>query len=89
VVFDYAAGFLGSGSAIFEIDIKSMKRRVLLGRKYSKPLYSPNGEKLLLTKYVVDRKSNSIVSKVCVYDFRKKKVTDIGFGEFFLWKPQY
>ena len=87
VSFQYLAGFLKSGSAIYEMDIETKKQNELIGESYFRPIYSPDGQKLLIAKNQRQARENTWINTIYVLDIETGKTRKIGNGSEYLWRP--
>ncbi|MCB9336157.1 MAG: PD40 domain-containing protein [Flavobacteriales bacterium] len=81
VIFRYLAGFLKSGSGLFELDLKTMKKMKLTKDDYFHPTYSPDGRYLLIGKTQHQYKND-----IYIFDLKTKKRKKIGKGALFTWR---
>lgn len=88
VSYQYLAGFLKKGSAIYEMDIDTKERKELIGEGYFNPIYSPNGQKLLIAKNQRQSKENTWINTIYVLDIESGKTKEIGHGTEYLWRPK-
>lgn len=87
VAYQYLAGFLNKGSAIFEMDIETKEKKELTGEGYFKPVYSPDGQKLLIAKNQRQAKENTWINSIYILDIKSGKTKKIGNGIAYLWRP--
>lgn len=83
--FQYLAGFLSSGSCIYEMDIESKSKTKLIGEGYFNPIYSPDNKLLLLFSDNRQSKGNTWINDIYIFDIATKTKTKIGEGENYLW----
>ncbi len=88
ISYQYLAGFLKKGSAIYEMDIDTKQKRQLIGEGYFNPIYSPDGQKLLIAKNQKQAKDNTWINSIYVLDIETGKITKIGNGTEYLWRPR-
>jgi len=88
ISFQYLAGFLKNGSAIYEMNIDTKQKRELLGEGYFNPVYSPDGQKLLIAKNQRQSKGNTWINTIFVLDIESGKTKKIGNGTEYLWRPK-
>lgn len=86
--FQYLAGFLKSGSCIYEMDIESKSKTKLIGEGYFNPLYSPDSKLVLLFSDNRQSKSNTWINDIYIFDIASKTKKKIGQGENYLWLPK-
>lgn len=89
VSYEYLAGFLKNGSAIYETVIDTKEKKKLIGEGYFNPVYSPDGQKLLITKNQRKAKGKTWENTIYVLDIESGKTKKIGNGTEYLWKPKY
>lgn len=87
VTFQYLAGFLKSGSCIYEMDVKTKTKNKLIGEGYFNPLYSPDNKLLLLFSDNRQSKSNTWINDIHIFDIATKNKIKVGQGENYLWTP--
>jgi hypothetical protein len=85
VTFQYLAGFLKSGSCIYEMDMKTKTKKKLIGEGYFNPLYSPDNKLLLLFNNNRQSKSNTWVNDIYILDIATKTKIKVGQGQNYLW----
>lgn len=83
--FQYLAGFLKSGSYIYEMDIDTKTKTKLIGEGYFNPIYSPDNKLLLLFSDNKQSKSNTWINDIYVFDIATKTKIKIRQGENYLW----
>jgi len=83
--FQYLAGFLKSGSCIYEMDIDTKSKTKLIDEGYFNPIYSPDNKLLLLFSDNRQSKSNTWINDIYVFDIATKTKKKIGQGENYLW----
>lgn len=83
--FQYLAGFLNNGSCIYEMDIDTKSKKILIGEGYFNPLYSPDNKLLLLFADNRQSKGNTWINDIYILDIASKTKTKIGQGENYLW----
>lgn len=83
--FQYLAGFLNSGSCIYEMDISTKNKTKLIGEGYFNPIYSPDNKLLLLFSDNRQSKSNTWIKDIYIFDIATKTKKNIGQGENYLW----
>jgi hypothetical protein len=88
ISYQYLAGFLKKGSAIYAMDIDTKQKRELIGEDYFNPVYSPDGQKLLIAKNQRQAKKNTWINTIYVLDIETGKTKKIGNGTKYLWKPK-
>lgn len=89
ISYQYLAGFLKNGSAIYEMDIDTKHKIKLIGEAYFNPVYSPDGQKLLIAKNQRQSKGNTWINTIYVLDIESGKKNKIGNGtEYFLWRTK-
>lgn len=88
VSFQYLAGIFKSGSAIYEMDINTKHKKKIIEKGYFHPVYSPNGEKLLIAKDQRKVKENTWINTIYVLDIKTGTKRKIGKGSAYLWRPQ-
>ncbi len=88
ISYQYLAGFLKTGSAIYEMDIDTKQERELIGKGYFNPIYSPDGQKLLIAKNQRQAKGNTWINTIYVLDIESGKTRKIGNGTEYLWRPK-
>jgi len=88
VSYQYLAGFLKKGSAIYEMYIDTKQKRELIGEGYFNPVYSPDGLKLLVAKNQRKSKGNTWINTIYVLDIETGKTKKIGSGTKYLWRPK-
>lgn len=88
VSYQYLAGFLKKGSAVYEMNIDTKQKRELIGEGYFNPVYSPDGQKLLIAKNQRQAKGNTWINTIYVLDIESRKTKKIGNGTEYLWKPK-
>ena len=87
VAFRYLAGFLKSGSGLFELDLKTMDKREITNDDYFRPIYSSDGNYLLLGKNQRQDKSNQTwINDIYILDLNNNQTKKIGKGDLFIWK---
>jgi len=86
VVYLYAAGFLKSGSGLFQLDMKTKKSTEISKGSFSDPLYSPDGKYLLVGKNKrSDKLTDTWIKDIYMYDLINKTDVKIGEGDLYLW----
>ena len=88
ISFQYLAGFLKNGSAIYEMDIETKQKKELIGEGYFNPVYSPDGQKLLISKNQRQEKGNTWINTIYVLDIENGQTNKIGNGSEYLWRPK-
>lgn len=88
ISYQYLAGFLKKGSAVYEMDIDTKQKRELIGEGYFNPIYSPNGQKLLIAKNQRQAKGNTWINTIYVLDIESGKTKKIGNGTEYIWRPK-
>jgi len=88
VAFQYLAGFLKSGSCIYEMDLKIKTKNKLIGEGFFKPIYSPDNKFLLLFSDNRQAKSNTWIKDIYILDISTKNKMNVGQGENYLWIPK-
>jgi len=83
--FQYLAGFLKSGSCIYEMDIDTKSKTKLIGEGYFNPMYSPDNKLLLLFADNRQSKGNTWINDIYIFDIATKTKRKIGQGENYLW----
>lgn len=83
--FQYLAGFLKSGSCIYEMDIDTRSKAKLVGEGYFNPIYSPDNKLLLLFSDNRQSKGNTWINDIYIFDIATKTKKKIGQGENYLW----
>lgn len=83
--FQYLAGFLKSGSCIYEMDIETKSQSKLVGEGFFNPLYSPDNKLLLLFSDNRQSKSNTWIKDIYIFDIATKNKIKVGQGENYLW----
>lgn len=86
VTYQYLAGFLSEGSAMFEMSIQTKKKKELLDAEYFRPVYSPDGNKLAVAKNQRQAKGEWINS-IYIYDLRTGKIEKATDGNTYFWRP--
>ena len=86
VTYQYLAGFLKKGSAIFEMNIETKKKQELLDANYFRPRYSPDGKKLALAENQRQSKGEWINS-IYIYDLQTGKIEKAANGSAYFWRP--
>ncbi len=87
ISFQYLAGFLGKGSAIFEMDIETKEKKELVSDRFYKPKYSPSGKRLLVAKDNRQDKNSIWINDIHVFDISTSTATKITEGNDYLWRP--
>ena len=88
VTYQYIAGFLKNGSAIFEMNLETNSKTELIGEGYFDPKYSPDGQKLLVAKNQHQSINNTWINDIYILDIKTKKLKQIGQAENYLWLPK-
>jgi hypothetical protein len=83
--FQYLAGFLKSGSCIYEMDLENKNKTKLIGEGYFNPIYSPDNKLLLLFSDNRQSKGNTWINDIYIFDIATKTKKKIGQGENYLW----
>ncbi len=83
--FQYLAGFLKSGSCVYEMDIDTKSKTKLVGEGYFNPIYSPDNKLLLLFSDNRQSKGNTWINDIYIFDIATKTKNKIGQGENYLW----
>jgi hypothetical protein len=83
--FQYLAGFLKSGSCIYEMDIGTKSKTKLIGEGYFNPVYSPDNKFLLLFSDNRQSKENTGINDIYIFDIATKTKKKIGQGDNYLW----
>ncbi len=87
VAFQYLAGFLNSGSAIFEMNIETKEKEKILGEGYFKPKYSWDGNYLIISKDNRKNESNNTwISDIYILNIKTGKKTKIAEGDNYSWR---
>ena len=86
--FQYLAGFLKSGSCIYEMNLKTKSKTKLIGEGYSKPLYSPDNKLLLLFSNEREAKANTWIKTISIINIETKMIYGSETGENYLWVPK-
>jgi len=87
VTFRYLAGFLKSGSGLFELDLKTMGKKEIMKDDFFRPIYSPDGRYLLLGKYQrQDKSKGTWINDIYILDLKTSKTKKIAEGDLFTWK---
>lgn len=86
VAYQYLAGFLNSGSAIFEMNIESKEKNKVIGEGYFKPKYSPDGNHLLIAKDKRECKDKTWISDIYILNIKTGKKSKIAEGDNFIWR---
>lgn len=87
VTYQYLAGFLKKGSALFEINIETKAEKKILDEKYFRPFYSPDGKKIAVARNQRETKSDAWINTIYVYDSKSGKSTKVGNGSEYFWRP--
>ena len=88
VSFQYLAGFLKSGSCIYEMKLKTKSKTKLVGEGFSNPLYSPDNRYLLLFSNNRQAKKKTWINDIYILDVKSKTKRKVAEGENYLWVPQ-
>lgn len=88
VTYEYMAGFLKGGSAIYEMNLETNSKTELLGEGFFEPKYSPNGQKLLVAKNQHQAPNNTWLSDIYILDINSKKIKQIVQAESYWWIPK-
>jgi hypothetical protein len=88
VSYQYLAGFLKKGSAIYEMNLDTKQKKEIIGEGYFNPIYSPDGQKLLIAKNQRQSKGNTWIKTIYVLDIESGKAIKIGNGSEYLWRPK-
>lgn len=88
VSFQYLAGFLKSGSCIYEMKLKTKSKTKLVGEGFSNPLYSPDNRYLLLFSNNRQAKKRTWINDIYILDVKSKTKKKVAEGENYLWVPQ-
>lgn len=83
--FQYLAGFLKSGSCIYEMNISTKSKTKLIGEGYFNPMYSPDNKLLLLFSDNRQSKGNTWINDIYIFEIATKTKKKIGQGENYLW----
>jgi hypothetical protein len=83
--FQYLAGFLSSGSCIYEMDIETKNKTKLIGEGYFNPIYSPDNKLLLLFSNNRQSRENTWINDIYIFDIATETNTKVGQGENYLW----
>ena len=83
--FQFLAGFLKSGSCIYEMDIESKSKTKLIGEGYFNPIYSTDNKLLLLFSNNRQSKGDTWINDIYIFDIATKTKKKIGQGENYLW----
>ncbi|QXP78775.1 MULTISPECIES: hypothetical protein [Winogradskyella] len=87
VSFQYLAGFLNSGSCIYEMDMVTQTKTKLIGEGFFNPIYSPDNKFLLLFSDSRKAKNNTWIKDIYILDIETKTKTKVGEGENYMWIP--
>lgn len=88
ISYQYLAGFLNKGSAIYEMDIDTKQKKELIGEGYFNPTYSPDGKKLLISRKHKRSKANTWINTIYILDIENGKTKKIGKGIEYLWRQK-
>jgi hypothetical protein len=83
--FQYLAGFLNSGSCLYEMDIETKSKIKLIGEGYFNPIYSPNDKLLLLFSNNKKSKSNTWINDIYLFNIATKTKAKIAKGNNYIW----
>ena len=86
VAYQYLAGFLNSGSAIFQMNIESKEKNKVIGEGYFNPKYSPNGNYLLISKDKRQCKDKTWISDFYILNIKTGKKSKIAEGDNYVWR---
>lgn len=86
VAYQYLAGFLNSGSGIFEMNIESKEKNKVIGEGYFDPKYSPDGNRLLIAKDNRESKDKTWISDIYILNIKTGKKNKIAEGDKYVWR---
>ena len=88
VTYQYLAGFLRKGSAMFEMNINTKNKKQILDETYFHPVYSPDGMKIAVAKKERQTNSETWTKTIYAYDFKTAEIKKVGNGSEYFWRPK-
>lgn len=81
----YRFGEIGVNN--YEMNLETNKIRKLVGNGFFNPIYSSDGNKILISKRCEIKKTSNSVNTIYVLDSKSKRKMKVGIGSEYVWRP--